>query len=203
MDFATEYPRYAARSAELFEKASAIIPGGAGSSARTVKFGWKPYPPFIVQGSGSRLRDVDGHEYIDFLLGLGPDILGHRHPVVTQAVADAIADFGTCFGLPYELEIEAARKVVDAVPSLEMVRFTNSGSEAVGTAVRLARAHTGRRILVRFEGHYHGWQDTVYWSNHADPREAGPAATGRGCAAGPASRGSAWLLQYTVSCHPW
>ena len=87
----------------------------------------------------------------------------------------AIESYGTCLGLPYELEIEAARKVVDAVPSVEMVRFTNSGSEAVGTAVRLARAYTGRRLLVRFEGHYHGWQDVVYWSNHVDPAAAGPA----------------------------
>jgi len=105
--------------------------------------------------------------------------------VVTRAVTDAITRYGTSFGLPYELEIEAARKVIDAVPSLEMVRFTNSGSEAVGTAVRLARAFTGRRILVRFEGHYHGWQDTVYWSNHVDPAEAGPADRPRPVAAGP------------------
>ena len=179
MDFQTEYPRFAARSGELFKAASEIIPGGAGSSARTVKFGWKPYPPFIASGSGSHLTDVDGHEYIDYLLGLGPDILGHRHPVVTRAVADAIATYGTSFGLPYELEVEAARKVVEAVPSIEMVRFTNSGSEAVGTAVRLARAYTGRRILVRFEGHYHGWQDVVYWSNHVDPAAAGPGRQAR------------------------
>ena len=185
MDFQTEYPRFAARSGELFRAASEIIPGGAGSSARTVKFGWKPYPPFIASGSGSHLTDVDGHEYIDYLLGLGPDILGHRHPVVTKAVADAIEAYGTSFGLPYELEIEAARKVVEAVPSIEMVRFTNSGSEAVGTAVRLARAYTGRRILVRFEGHYHGWQDVVYWSNHVDPAAAGPADRPRPVAAGP------------------
>ena len=185
MDFQTEYPRYAARSGELFRAASKIIPGGAGSSARTVKFGWKPYPPFIAQGTGARMTDVDGHEYIDYLLGLGPDILGHRHPVVTQAVADAIAEYGTSFGLPYELEIRAAQKVIDAVPSLEMLRFTNSGSEAVGTAVRLARAHTGRRILVRFEGHYHGWQDVVYWSNHVDPAAAGPADHPKPVAAGP------------------
>ena len=95
------------------------------------------------------------------------------HPAVT----DAISDYGTCFGLPYELEIEAAEKVVAAVPGIEQVRFTNSGSEAVGTAVRLARATTGRRIIVRFEGHYHGWQDTVYWSNHVDPALAGLPST--------------------------
>ncbi len=128
----------------------------------------------MAEGRGSRLRDVDGNEYIDYLLGLGPMILGHRHPQVTQAVTDAVAELGTCFGLPYELEIEAAEKVVAAVPGIDQVRFTNSGSEAVGTAVRLARATTGRRLIVRFEGHYHGWQDTVYWSNHVDPELAGP-----------------------------
>jgi len=183
--FEERYQSWAPRSLELFERASECIPGGAGSSARTAKFGWKPYPPFVAHGSGSRLRDVDGHEYIDFLLGLGPMILGHRHPAVTQAVASAISDLGTCFGLPYELEIEAAAKVVDAVPGVEMVRFTNSGSEAVGTAVRLARAYTGRRLVIRFEGHYHGWQDTVYWSNHVDPAAAGPARSPRPVAAGP------------------
>ncbi len=173
------------KSRALFERASRTIPGGAGSSARTVKFGWAPYPPFMAQGKGSRLWDVDGNEYVDYLLGLGPMILGHRHPVVTRAVSDAINEYGTCFGLPYELEVEAAEKVVAAVPGIEQVRFTNSGSEAVGTAVRLARAQTGRRLIVRFEGHYHGWQDTVYWSNHPDPAEAGPAARPRPVVAGP------------------
>jgi glutamate-1-semialdehyde 2,1-aminomutase len=185
MGFDQAYRQKTPRSQQLFDVAGAIIPGGAGSSARTVRFGWKPYPPFMAQGSGARLRDVDGNEYLDYLLGLGPMILGHRHPVVTRAVADACADYGTCFGLPYELEVEAARKVIDAVPSLEMVRFTNSGSEAVGTAVRLARAATGRRILVRFEGHYHGWQDTVYWSNHVDPAAAGPQASPQPVPMGP------------------
>jgi glutamate-1-semialdehyde 2,1-aminomutase len=176
VDFDERYLFWAQRSGELFRRASEVIPAGAGSSARTVKFGWKPYPPFLVSGQGSRLFDADGHEYIDYLLGLGPMILGHRHPVVTKAVTDAINELGTCFGLPYELEIEAAAKVVDAVPGIDLVRFTNSGSEAVGTAVRLARAHTGRRLIIRFEGHYHGWQDTVYWSNHVDPKLAGPAS---------------------------
>ncbi|MCX6431286.1 MAG: aminotransferase class III-fold pyridoxal phosphate-dependent enzyme, partial [Actinobacteria bacterium] len=150
--FDHEYATFAPRSGELFNRASEIIPGGAGSSARTAYFGWKPYPPFIAEGQGSRIRDVDGHEYIDYLLGLGPMILGHRHPVVTEAVVDAVRGLGTCFGLPYELEIEAAQKVVDAVPSVEMVRFTNSGSEAVGSTIRISRAVTGRRLVIRFEG---------------------------------------------------
>jgi glutamate-1-semialdehyde 2,1-aminomutase len=185
MGFDEEYAEHFRRSHELFERASAVIPGGAGSSARTVKFGWKPYPPFITEGQGSRLTDADGHEYVDYLLGLGPMILGHRHPVVTEAVSKAIQSLGTCFGLPYELEIEAAEKVVEAVPGIEMVRFSNSGSEVVGTAVRLARAYTGRRMIIRFEGHYHGWQDTVYWSNHVDPVAAGPADCPRPVVAGP------------------
>jgi glutamate-1-semialdehyde 2,1-aminomutase len=183
--FESRYATWAHRSGELFAKASEVIPGGAGSSARTVQFGWSPYPPFLARGSGSRVHDVDGHEYVDYLLGLGPMILGHRHPVITSAVASAIGEFGTCLGLPYELEIDAARKVVDAVPGIELVRFTNSGSEAVGSAVRLARAFTGRRVVIRFEGHYHGWQDTVYWSNHVDPAVAGPAARPRPVPSGP------------------
>jgi len=185
VDFADRYARRLPTSGRLFDRASRTIPAGAGSSARTVGFGWAPYPPFMRQGTGSRLTDVDGNDYVDYLLGLGPMILGHRHPVVTRAVADAISEYGTCFGVPYELEVEAAEKVVAAVPGIDQVRFTNSGSEAVGTAVRLARAHTGRRLIVRFEGHYHGWQDTVYWSNHPDPALAGPADQPRPVAAGP------------------
>ena len=184
MNFDQRYAERTKRSAELFADASKIVPG-SGSSARTVKFGWKPYPPFIAGGTGARITDVDGNSYVDYLLGLGPMILGHRHPVVPEAVTRAITEFGTCPGLPYELEMEAAAKVVEAVPGVEMVRFSNSGSEVVGTAVRLARASTGRRLIIRFEGHYHGWQDTVYWSNHVDPVAAGPAESPRPVAAGP------------------
>ncbi|TAM66606.1 MAG: aspartate aminotransferase family protein [Microbacteriaceae bacterium] len=185
MSFDRDFAARTVRTRERFERARQSIPGGAGSTARLPRNGWNPYPLFIEEGSGSRLRDVDGNEYIDYLLGLGPMILGHRHPVVTKAVVEAISEYGTCFGLPYDLEIEAAEKVVAAMPGVEQVRFTNSGSEAVGTAVRLARATTGRRIIVRFEGHYHGWQDTVYWSNHVDPELAGPADHPRPVAMGP------------------
>jgi glutamate-1-semialdehyde 2,1-aminomutase len=185
MDFETAFATRTPRTKELFERAKVSVPGGAGSTARMPRNGWTPSPIFMAEGQGSRIRDVDGNEYIDYLLGLGPMILGHRHPGVTDAVIRAISDYGTCFGLPYELEIEAAEKVVAAVPGIEQVRFTNSGSEAVGTAVRLARATTGRRIIVRFEGHYHGWQDTVYWSNHVDPLLAGDAKHPRPVAMGP------------------
>ncbi len=163
------------RSEALFAAASEVLPGGVGSSARGVRAGWEPYPPFIASGRGSRITDVDGREYVDYLMGLGPLLFGHRPPEITAAVSAAIEDLGTVFGLPYELEAEAARKVIDAVPSVDMVRFASSGSEAVGTAVRLARALTDRKLILRFEGHYHGWMDTVYWSNHPDPATAGPA----------------------------
>lgn len=185
MSFATAFADRTVNTQKMFERAKRTIPGGAGSTARLPRNGWKPYPLFMKEGTGSRLTDVDGNTYIDYLLGLGPMILGHRHPAVTAAVTQAINDLGTCFGLPYEMEIEAAEKVVEAVPGVEQVRFTNSGSEAVGTAVRLARATTGRRVIVRFEGHYHGWQDTVYWSNHVDPALAGPAEHPRPVAMGP------------------
>ena len=181
MNFDQRYAERTRRSAELFAEASKIVPGGAGSSARTVKFGWKPYPPFIAGGTGARITDVDGNSYVDYLLGLGPMILGHRHPVVTEAVTRAITEFGTCPGLPYELEMEAAAKVVDAVPGVEMVRFSNSGSEVVGTAVRLARAYTGRRLdhpvrgaLPRLAGH----------GLLVEPRGPGRGRAGREPAAG-------------------
>src|ERR1700745_3534923 len=89
----------------LFERAKKTIPGGAGSPARLPRNGWNPYPLFMADGTGSRLTDVDGNTYVDYLLGLGPMILGHRHPAVTGAVAAAISDLGTCFGLPYETEL--------------------------------------------------------------------------------------------------
>lgn len=161
-------------SGRMFERASAVLPAGVGSSARSVRAGWAPYPPFIAQGQGSRVTDVDGHEYVDYLLGLGPMLLGHRNAEVTDAVIRAISERGTVFGLPHELEAEAAEKVCAAVPSLDMVRFANSGSEAVGTAIRLARTFTGRNKVLRFEGMYHGWMDTVYWSNHPKLELAGP-----------------------------
>src|SRR5256885_16270839 len=99
----------------------------------------------------------------------------HRPPAVTTAVTHALETIGTVFGLPYELEAEAAEKVVQAVPSVDMVRFASTGSEAVGTAVRLARAFTGRPLVVRFGGRSHAWLDTGYWGHQPDTELAGPA----------------------------
>jgi glutamate-1-semialdehyde 2,1-aminomutase len=186
MDFERRFRDTHAISEALFARASGLLPGGVGSSARGARAGWSPYPPFIASGSGSHVTDADGNEYVDYLMGLGPMLFGHRPPEITEAVVEAVRDIGTVFGLPYELESVAAQKVVDAVPSIDQVRFASSGSEVVGAAVRLARAVTGRTLILRFEGMYHGWMDTVYWSNHPDPAKAGPAerpltvAAGRG-----------------------
>ena len=161
-------------SARLFEAACRTIPGGVNSTARATWSGWKPYPLFVEAGSGSRLRDVDGNEYIDYLLGLGPMLLGHRPARVTQAVVDFIQQRGTIFALPTEDEARLAEKIVAAVPSVEQVRLCNTGTEAVLYATRLARAFTGRPKIIRFEGMYHGFSDQVYWSKHPDIAKAGP-----------------------------
>ncbi|MGH2346815.1 MAG: aminotransferase class III-fold pyridoxal phosphate-dependent enzyme, partial [Chloroflexota bacterium] len=149
-----------ARSRALFRSAREVLPGGVNSTARTTYAGWEPYPLFANGGEGPYLFDVDGNRYLDYLLGLGPLMLGHRPPAVLARVTELVNSLGTIFALPFALEQEVARKFLSAVPSADAVRFTNTGSEAVGSAVRLARAATGRPKILRFEGHYHGWQDT-------------------------------------------
>lgn len=165
-----------AGSAKLFDIACRPIPGGVNSTARATWSGWTPYPLFVESGSGSHLTDVDGNEYIDYLLGLGPMLLGHRPPRVTQAVVDFIQQRGTVFALPTADETPLAEKIIAAVPSVEQVQLCNTGTEAVLYATRLARAFTGRPKLIRFEGMYHGFSDQVYWSKHPDIAKAGPDA---------------------------
>jgi glutamate-1-semialdehyde 2,1-aminomutase len=117
-------------------------------------------PVYIKEGQGSRVFDVDGNEYIDYLCSWGPLILGHAHPKVVAAVQETAAR-GTSFGLPTELETEMAREVVQRVPSVEVVRMVNSGTEATMSALRLARAYTRRNKIVKFEGCYHGHADSL------------------------------------------
>ena len=167
-------PARTAKSAALYDTARELIPAGVNSTARARFSGWDPYPLFVTHGSGAHLYDVDGNRYIDYLLGLGPMILGHRPPKVTQAVIEAIQAHGTCFALPTPSEAVLARRIVDLIPSVEMVRLCNTGTEAVIFALRLARTFTGRRKVIRFEGMYHGFSDGVYWSKHPCLDEAGP-----------------------------
>lgn len=145
------------RSESLFAEACTLIPGGVNSPVRACH-NVDSLPLFIARGKGSRLVDADGREYVDFVLSWGPMILGHAHPDVTRAVAEAAAR-GTSYGAPCEGEVVLARKVVEAMPSLEMVRMVNSGTEATMSALRLARGCTGRNKLLKFVGCYHGHAD--------------------------------------------
>ncbi len=161
------------RSEAAYGAAQEVIPGGVNSGVRGPVGGWIPCPPVVARGEGSHLWDVDGNRYTDYLLALGPMIHGHAHPVMTEAVTAAIRSIGTMFALPYELEAQAARAIVNAVPSVELVRFGNSGTEVVLHATRIARAATGKNVVVRFEGQYHGWADQLEWSHHPPLSVAG------------------------------
>ncbi len=147
------------KSQQLFEQAQRVIPGGVNSPVRSFR-AVEGTPPFIARGSGSRVWDVDGNEYIDYLGSWGPLALGHAHPAVVEAVQRAAAD-GTSFGAPVEQEVQLAEMICDALPSVDSVRLVNSGTEACMTALRLARAHTGRSKIVKFAGNYHGHADAL------------------------------------------
>lgn len=146
-------------SAALFERAQKLIPGGVNSPVRAFR-GVGGTPPFIARGEGSRLFDVDGNEYIDYVGSWGPLILGHRHPAVIEALEDAL-ESGTSFGAPTVREVELADLICRTVPSIEMVRLVNSGTEATMSALRVARGFTGRDLIVKFEGCYHGHVDSL------------------------------------------
>ena len=146
-----------AKSEELFAQAQQYIPGGVNSPVRSFR-AVGGTPPFLARGQGSRVWDVDGNEYIDFLGSWGPLVLGHAHPQVVDALKMA-AEGGTSFGAPVELEVELARLICQAMPSIERVRLVNSGTEACMSALRLARAFTGRSKIIKFSGCYHGHAD--------------------------------------------
>jgi glutamate-1-semialdehyde 2,1-aminomutase len=147
------------RSAELFARAQELLPGGVNSPVRAFR-GVGGTPRFIKSAGGATMTDVDGRTYIDYVGSWGPMILGHADPEVIDALTAALAH-GTSFGAPNELEVEIAAEIVDAVPSIEMVRMVNSGTEATMSAIRLARGATGRTKLIKFEGCYHGHGDSL------------------------------------------
>jgi glutamate-1-semialdehyde 2,1-aminomutase len=144
-------------SRRLFEEALNLIPGGVNSPVRAFK-AVGGNPPFIKRARGSKIYDVDGNEYIDYVLSWGPMILGHAHLGVTRALKKAI-DNGTSYGAPTPLEIKLARMIIKAYPSIEKIRMVNSGTEATMSAIRVARGFTGRDRIVKFEGCYHGHAD--------------------------------------------
>src|SRR5215469_8884741 len=147
------------KSEELFRRAVELIPGGVNSPVRAFRsVGGQPL--FIARGEGSHIFDADGNEYIDYVGSWGPLLLGHRHPEILAALECAL-EIGTSFGAPTEQEIELAEAIRDAVPSIEMVRLVNSGTEATMSAIRVARGFTGRDLTVKFEGCYHGHVDSL------------------------------------------
>ena len=145
------------KSSSLFSEAQALIPGGVNSPVRSFR-AVGGQPPFIQRGLGSHIWDVDGNEYIDYVGSWGPLILGHAHPAVVQAVQEAAAR-GTSFGAPTEGEVELARLINQAVPSMELLRLVSSGTEAAMSAIRVARTYTERSKIVKFAGCYHGHAD--------------------------------------------
>jgi len=149
-------------SEKLYKEASKYLAGGVGSHARSKQAGYNPYPLYMEKGEGARIYDVDGNEYIDFLMALGPLLFGHKPKEILEAVFKEVTETGSILGAPYETEYLVAKNLVRLIPCFELVRFTSSGTEAVMAALRLARAYTGRNKIVRFEGHYHGWSDCIH-----------------------------------------
>ena len=157
-------------SRALLERARRSLAGGVSSPFRAKL----PVPLYWADARGSRLTDVDGNEYIDYALAWGPLILGHCHPELVEAMRRH-AEMPINYGAQHRLEIDVAEKIQELVPCVERMTFTSSGSEAVHVTCRLARAATKRPLILRFEGHYHGWFDSILWSYRATAEQLGPA----------------------------
>jgi glutamate-1-semialdehyde 2,1-aminomutase len=197
-DVSTERPTEQSR--KLFEHAQKHLAGGVGSGTRSPRSGWNPHPLFVDAASGSHFRDVDGNDYLDYQMGQGPLILGHRPAPVLEAVTATINQRGSMFALCTDLEGQAADAVAARIPSIDLLRFGNSGTECVAYALRFARAFTGRNLVVRFEGHYHGWSDGIHWSAHPALDQAGPLESP---AVTPSSTGIPPQLAETLLVLPW
>jgi glutamate-1-semialdehyde 2,1-aminomutase len=160
-------------SQSWFNRAKKVLAGGISSSARSTTTGPLPYPLYITHGRGSRIWDADGNEFIDYLCAYGSCILGHTNPELTEALSRQI-DLGTMFGTCNTVEVQLAEQICRMVPCAELVRYANSGSEAIQGAIRAARGYTGRSKILKFEGHYHGWVDVLAVSNRPSPSDYGP-----------------------------
>ena len=182
-----------------FGRAKRVLAGGISSSARATSMGTLPHPIYIERGEGPHIWDVDGNRYTDLLLGYGSSVLGHASPAVVEAVTRQ-AVLGTMFGTCNTLEVELAEQIVSMSPCVEMVRFSNSGSEAISGAVRAARGFTGRAKILKFEGHYHGWVDVLAVSNRPSATECGPLERP---ASRPHSRGIPAGVSEDVIICPW
>ena len=167
----------------LMERSRQTLAGGESSTMRVLPY----HPPFVVdRGQGCRVWDVDDNAYVDLNMAYGPLLFGHRPAFVVDAVTQQLRDKGSQLGFPHVLNFQVAEKIVKLIASVEQLRFANSGTEAIASAVRLARAVTGRKKLVLFEGHYHGWSDAVFHEYHASLDRLGD---GRGQPALPGTLG--------------
>jgi glutamate-1-semialdehyde 2,1-aminomutase len=183
------------KSRALRERALKSLAGGVSSPVRATA----PVPLYYTGGKGARLFDVDGNEYIDYQLAWGPNILGYCHPKMVEAMR-ARAEQPYSYGAQHELEITVAERIQAMVPCAERVAFTSSGSETVQLAHRLARAFTGRPLILKFEGHYHGWMDTALHSHHPTLEEMGPLESPR---VAPGSAGQSANASQDVVVAPW
>lgn len=182
-------------SRALLERARRSLAGGVSSPFRA-QF---PVPLYFRDAAGSRLTDADGNRYIDYTLAWGPLILGHKHPALVEALRQA-AERPHIYGAEHELEYQVAEKIQALVPCAERVAFTSSGSEAVQLALRLARAATGRCLILKFEGHYHGWMDSVLISHHPRREQMGAPEQYQGVLE---SRGQVSNALENVLVAPW
>jgi glutamate-1-semialdehyde 2,1-aminomutase len=158
-----------ARSREWYERAKRSLIEGVNSPSRGAAV-YSPGPVVLERGHGSRVWDLDGNEYVDFMMSFGALIQGHAHPKIVEVVSRTVAE-GSHFAAATTAEAEAAERFIRMVPTAEAVRFTNTGTEATMLALRLARAHTGRTKFLKFEGHYHGWYDPYCLNGHSHPAE--------------------------------
>ena len=186
-------------SKKWFQQAKTVLAGGIASSARATTTGNLPYPLYLTRGSGSRVWDADGHEFIDYLLSYGAVILGHANTEITAAVTDQLQR-GTMFGTCNTVEVALAGQIRSMVPGADLVRFASSGSEAICGAVRAARGFTGKNKILKFEGHYHGWVDVLAISNRPTLDDAGELEAP---ASHPHSRGIPQGVVDDVIIAPW
>jgi glutamate-1-semialdehyde 2,1-aminomutase len=161
-----------AKSRRCYERASQVLLGGVVGQGRSAD----PFPLYMQRADGAHIEDVDGNRYVDFHCGFGSVLLGHNDRRLRATMIDTLDNHGVSFAAAHPLEAELAERLVDAIPSAERVVFGCTGSEVTYHAIRLSRAQTGRRRIVKFEGNYHGWHDYVSFSVHFDPAAAGPAS---------------------------
>lgn len=180
-----------------WQESQQYLAGGVASSLRAAM---KPFPLFVESAQGAIIRDADGNEYIDYLLGYGPLILGHAHPELTEALHRAMRR-GFTYGLQHDGEIALAKRLTELLPCAEKVAFSGSGTEAVMLALRLARAYTGRSKIIRFHGHYHGWSDSIFTSFPSPDMKSRQA--GDGAAVQPGTAGQSELSLQDIVLLPW